>query len=32
MAELFSYGIGFYLTIASALFIAALAFKRFRTG
>ena len=32
MAELFSYGIGFYLTIAASLFIAALAFKRFRAG
>ncbi|HEV8599261.1 MAG TPA: hypothetical protein VGQ69_07850 [Gemmatimonadales bacterium] len=32
MAELFSYGIGFYLTIAAALYIAATAFKRFRTG
>jgi len=32
MAELFSYGIGFYLTIASALYIAVVGLKRFRTG
>lgn len=32
MAELFSYGIGFYLTIASALFIAAVAFQKFRSA
>lgn len=32
MAELFSYGIGFYVTIAAGLFLAAAAFKRFRTG
>ena len=32
MAELFSYGIGFYLCIASALFVAAAAVKRFSSG
>ena len=32
MAELFSYGIGFYLTIASALYIAIVGLKRSRTG
>ena len=32
MAELFSYGIGFYLSIAAALYMAVIGLKRFRTG
>ncbi len=32
MAELVSYGIGFYLCVASAIFVAATAVKRFSSG
>jgi hypothetical protein len=32
MAELFSYGIGFYLCIISAVYLAVIGIKRFKTG